>query len=66
VLGHLSISGIEIRFVAARVGDGGQKVIRDEDFRDPLKEFKGMDMRLNPGGKSLRKGGFCEGIITGS
>lgn len=62
---YLPIGGIEVGFVATGTGDRISQVIRDEDFRDSLKELKGMNMRLNPGGKILREGGFGEGVIAG-
>jgi len=65
MLRHFPISGVEVRLIAAGAGNGGQKVIRDEDLRGALKELKGMDVRLNPGREVLREAGFGEGVIAG-
>jgi len=65
MFGHLPIGGVEVWFIAAGACDSVPEIIRDEDLRDPLKEFKGMDMRLNPGGKILAEGGLSEGVVTG-
>jgi len=66
VLSELQISGVDIRFIPARLADPCFEIIRDKDLRHPLKELEGMHMRSDPGGQILGSGGFCEGIAAGS
>jgi hypothetical protein len=48
------------------MGDGGFRIIGDEDFGDPAKKLKGMGMGANPGREILREGGLREGIMAGT
>jgi hypothetical protein len=66
MLCQFPIGSIEIRFVTAGTCHRRLQVVGDKDLRDSAEELKGMDMGLNPGGKSLREGRLCESIIAGS
>jgi len=35
------------------MGDSGFGIIGNQDFRDPTKELKGVDMGIDPGGSIL-------------
>jgi hypothetical protein len=48
------------------MGDGGFRIIGDQDFRDPSKELKGVDMGADPRRQILREGGLGEGIMAGT
>ncbi len=65
MLSQILISGIDIRFIPARIGNTGFEVIRDKDLWDTTEELKGMDMGLNPGGQILGQGSLCKGVIAG-
>jgi hypothetical protein len=46
--GHLLIGGIQIRFIAARTGDGILEVIRNQQCRSPFKELQCPDVGADP------------------
>ncbi len=65
MLSYFSVGRIEVGFIAAGAGDLRPEIIRDQDLGNAAKEFKGVDMALDPGGKVLGEGGFGKGVITG-
>jgi len=46
------------------MGDGGFGIIWDQDFSNPSKELKGVDMGTNPARQVLRETGLREGMIA--
>jgi hypothetical protein len=65
MLGQLSVSGVEVGFIAAGPGDRILQIVWGEDLRGPLEAFESTDMRLNPGGQILGKGSLRKGIVAG-
>src|ERR1019366_6895607 len=66
VLAQIAISGVQIRFVVARMGDGGLQVMRHHDLGHAAEILKRPDMGTGPAPQILPRRSFGKRIAAGS
>ena len=66
VPGQVQVGGIDVGFVAARVGDSAFQVVRDQDLGNPAEKLKSADVGFDPVGQRLGGGCFGIAVIAGA
>src|ERR1019366_5123006 len=66
VLAQIAISGVQIRFVVARMGDGGLQVIRHHDLGHAAEILERPDMGTGPAPQILPRRSFGKRIAAGA
>jgi hypothetical protein len=66
MLSQFAVSGIQFRFIPARMLDARFGVIGNGDFRRSPEELQGVNMRIDPARQILASSGFGEGIAAGT
>jgi len=66
VFSQVSIRGIQIRLVIARMRDGGLQVIGDHDLGHATEKLPGPHMRTDPVPQILPGRGLGEGVTAGT
>ena len=66
VPGQVQVSGIDVGFVPAGVGDTAFQIVGHQDLRNTAEELKGADVGFDPVWQRLGEGGFGVTVIAGS
>ena len=62
MLGQVAVTGVDVRFVAMRLGDAAAQIVRYQDLRCTAEKGEAAHVRAQPVGQFLRPGGLGEGV----